>query len=97
MIFPMVAVASGRKWQSLSEADRALIERLVAEETAAIRAAYPKIDADYAAKLAGAGVQVEEAGPEIFGSAVASWYETWRAKAPRLTELEAEAKALRGN
>lgn len=97
MIFPMVAVASGRKWQSLSEADRALIERLVGEETAAIRAAYPKIDADYADKLAQAGVTVEEAGPEIFGTAVATWYDAWRAKTPRLIELEAEAIALRGN
>lgn len=96
MIFPMVAVASGRKWAAMSEEDRALIERLVAEETAKIRAAYPGIDAAYREKLAAAGVSVEAAGPEIFGDAVAQWYDAWRLRTPALIALEAEAKALRG-
>lgn len=95
MIFPMVAVASGRKWQSYSEEDRALITRLVAAETAAIRTAYPQIDADYRAKLAEAGANLIKAGPEVFGDAVASWYEAWREKTPLLIQLEAEAKALK--
>lgn len=95
MIFPMVAVASGRKWAAMSQEDRALIERLVTEEAAKIRAAYPGIEAGYREKLAAAGVTVEPAGPEIFGDAVAQWYEAWRVRTPGLIALEAEAKALR--
>ncbi|MCL4067264.1 TRAP transporter substrate-binding protein [Pseudomonas sp. GX19020] len=95
MIFPMVAVASARKWQSYSEEDRALITRLVAAETAQIREAYPQIDADYRAKLVGAEATVVKAGPEIFGDAVTTWYEAWRQKTPLLIQLETEAKALR--
>ncbi|WP_112312416.1 TRAP transporter substrate-binding protein [Pseudogemmobacter bohemicus] len=95
MIFPMVAVASARKWQSYSEEDRALITRLVTTETARIRAAYPQIDADYRVKLVEAGASVVQAGPEIFGDAVTGWYEAWREKTPLLVQLEAEAKALK--
>lgn len=95
MIFPMVAVASARKWQSYSEEDRALITRLVAAETAKIREAYPQIDADYRAKLIGAGANVVKVGPEIFGDAVTSWYEAWREKTPLLIQLEDEARALK--
>lgn len=94
MIFPMFAVASARKWQTLPEEDRALIQSLVAEQTAAIRAAYPAIDADYRARLAGSGAPLVEAGPEIFGDAVQQWYEVWRERTPLLRELEKEAGAL---
>ncbi|WP_290690483.1 MULTISPECIES: TRAP transporter substrate-binding protein [unclassified Haematobacter] len=93
-IFPMFAVASARKWRTFSEEDRALITRLVGEEAAHIRATYPGIDADYRAKLAEAGAPLAEAGPDIFGNAVESWYEAWREKTPLLIELEREAKAL---
>ncbi|MBJ2153710.1 TRAP transporter substrate-binding protein [Paracoccus sp. IB05] len=95
MIFPMVAVASARKWQSYSAEDRALITRLVAAETAQIRAAYPQIDADYRAKLIEAGANVVKPGPEIFGDAVTGWYEAWREKTPLLIQLETEAKVIR--
>lgn len=95
MIFPMVAVFSARKWQALSEEDRALIARLVGDETAAIRAAYPAIDADYRAKLVETGAPVVAVGPEVFGDAVESWYAEWRVKTPLLLELEKEAAELR--
>lgn len=95
MIFPMVAVASARKWQSLSEEDRALIARLVAAETATIRVAYPGIDADYRQRLTAAGAPMVKAGSEIFGPAVDSWYAEWRGRSPVLPALEAEAAALK--
>ncbi len=94
MIFPMVAVASARKWQTLSEEDRALLTRLIAGETARIRAAYAEIDESYRMKLREAGAPLVEAGPEIFGTAVEDWYRHWREATPLLVELEAEAKGL---
>ncbi len=95
MIFPMVAVASTRKWQSLDQTDRDLLTRLVAEETAAIRAEYPRIDADYRARLTEDGAPITRLGPEIFGDAVEKWYAEWRERTPLLLKLEAEAKALK--
>lgn len=94
MIFPMIAVASGRKWQSFSAEDRALIETMIREETRHIRETYARIDADYRTKLLDAGAPVVEAGPEIFGPAVADWYEHWRARTPLLIDLEKEAAKL---
>ncbi|WP_207099499.1 TRAP transporter substrate-binding protein [Paracoccus shandongensis] len=94
MIFPMFAVASGRKWQTYSDEDRALIARHMAETTAEIRAAYPRIDADYRARLAKAGALLQQVGPEVFGDAVESWYREWRARTPLLVELETERDSL---
>ncbi|AJE46827.1 TRAP transporter substrate-binding protein [Celeribacter indicus] len=94
MIFPMVAVASARKWQGFSEEDRALIERLVGEEAARIRALYPEIDAGYRAQLEAAGVPVLTPGPEVFGPAVEEWNALWGQKTPVLEQLRAEADAL---
>lgn len=94
MIFPMFAVASGRKWQGFSEADRDLIARLMAGTTAEIRAAYPQIDADYRARLTEAGAPVIKADPAIFGDAVEEWYAEWRVRTPLLVKLERERDAL---
>lgn len=94
MIFPMLAVASARKWQSMSEEDRALISRLVDDETARLRGIYAQIDRDYRQRLVDADAPVITVGPEVFGDAVDSWYTEWRAKTPLLVELEKEAKAL---
>lgn len=95
MIFPMAAVASGRRWQTLSPEDQALIARVVGEETAKIRHAYPQIDESYRTKLREAGAPLLEAGPEIFGTAVEEWYKVWRTRTPILVDLEKEAAALR--
>jgi TRAP-type C4-dicarboxylate transport system, periplasmic component len=91
MIFPMVAVASARKWQGWSEEDQALIARLVAGETARLRALYPQIDAEYRAKLGEAGVPILTPGPEVFGSAVEEWNRVWEDKTPILMDLRQEA------
>lgn len=94
MIFPMVAVASARKWQAMSGDDRALLERLIADEAAGIRADYAAIDDDYRNRLIEAGAPVVQGGPEIFGDAVATWYAHWREATPLLVELEREAKQI---
>lgn len=95
MIFPMAAVASARRWQTLAPEDRDLIARLVGEETAKIRNAYPQIDEDYRAKLREAGAPLIETGPEVFGTALEDWYVQWRERTPLLQVLQDEAAALR--
>ncbi len=90
MMFPMVAVASGRKWQTISDADRAVIEEVMHENFAAILDAYEALDNQYAAELRAAGVPVIEVDRAWFGPAVDQWYAEWRLKAPILAGLEAE-------
>lgn len=94
MIFPMVAVFSARKWATLKPEDQALLTNLMELETSAIRQDYPSIDESYRAKLQELGAPLVEAGPEIFGTAVESWYEEWRKRTPLLIQLEAEAAKL---
>lgn len=94
MIFPMVAVFSGRKWATLSAEDKALFEGLMQQATAKVRADYPGIDESYRTKLREAGAPLITAGPEVFGTAVEDWYKEWRSRTPLLVKLEAEAKAL---
>lgn len=97
MIFPMVAVASARKWQAMDPADRDLIMGLVLAETAHIRSLYPAIDADYRLRLTEAGAPLLKPGPEVFGDAVEKWYKEWRVKTPLLDQLTDEARALTEN
>ncbi|MDO5622750.1 MAG: TRAP transporter substrate-binding protein [Paracoccus sp. (in: a-proteobacteria)] len=97
MIFPMIAVASARRWQALPPEDQDLLTGLFAAETARIRDLYPRIDADYHARLTEAGVEVLQPGPEIFGDAVRQWYAEWRTRTPLLARIEDEAAALTGS
>lgn len=91
MIFPMAAVASGKSWQGVTEADRALITHVFDEEVAQMNALYADIDSDNLARLAETDVPVLTVGRAWFGSAVDDWYTAWRTKSPLLTVLEQEA------
>jgi len=91
MMFPMAAIASGRKWGTISEADRAIVEEVFAEKLDNLVAGYADIDADYRAKLETTDVPVTEVDRAWFGPAVDAWYARWRKEAPMLKELEAEA------
>lgn len=94
MMFPMIAVGSARKWQGISESDRAVVEKLMAEELDAVVGAYSSIDNDYLEKLKSTDVPVVAADRAFFSAAVDAWYAEWRKKTPLLIELEAEAGAL---
>ncbi|WP_252737841.1 TRAP transporter substrate-binding protein [Citreicella sp. C3M06] len=91
MIFPMAAVASSRKWQSISADDRASIDAIFKAQIAAMVDLYGEIDAINLARLRETDVPVIEVGREWFGAAVDDWYTEWRAKTPLLARLEAEA------
>ncbi|MFD1880878.1 TRAP transporter substrate-binding protein [Paracoccus pacificus] len=91
MMFPMIAVASARKWQTMSEEDRALITKVMGEEIDAMVGRYADIDAKYLADLKGTSVPVITVDRSFFGPAIEAWYEDWRKRTPLLIELEAEA------
>ncbi|WP_066108161.1 TRAP transporter substrate-binding protein [Salipiger sp. CCB-MM3] len=94
MIFPMIAVGSGRRWATLSHEDRALIDGAVAETLEELRATYEEIDAIYRAKIEEAGFPVRSVDRSYFGGAVDAWYSEWRVMTPVLERLEAEAAEL---
>lgn len=92
MIFPMVAVASKRKWQNWSADDKALVTRLVVDQARHLREIYPKIDDDYRHLLQEAGVSILRPGPEVFGSAVTQWDHVWAGDGTVITHLRQEAQ-----
>ncbi len=91
MLFPMVAVASGKRWQGLSAELRRLIGAEITTEIANILSAYETLDPAYRGQIEAAGFPVRPVGPEFFGDAIPAWYDVWRVKTPLLTSLEAEA------
>ncbi len=93
MMFPMVAVASGRKWQAISEEDRAVIQEIMTANFEAIIDTYGALDNKYMEELKTTPVTVMTVDRAWFGPAVDKWYEDWRVKAPVLVELEAEMAA----
>lgn len=95
MMFPMIAVGSGRKWQEIGEEDRAVIEAALAEALDALAASYAEIDATNLANPRGTDVDVIRVDRAFFGDAIEAWYEECRETAPMLPALEAEAAALR--
>ncbi|MWD27109.1 C4-dicarboxylate ABC transporter substrate-binding protein [Aquicoccus sp. SCR17] len=94
MMFPMAAIASGRKWAGMSEEDRKVVSDVFAEQLDDLVAGYAEIDADYREKLEGTDVTVTEVGRDWFGSSIDDWYAEWREKAPMLKQLEDEAEGL---
>ncbi len=94
MLLPMVGVASGKRWNGLSGADRQLIKSLVGKHLDKVFSIYSDLDQSYLDKIKTSKVPVTKVGREFFGDAVDRWYQEWRVKAPALKALEAEAAAL---
>ena len=95
MMFPMIAVGSARKWQSISEADRAVVSDVFGDAADHLVASYAEIDARYLENLRGTGVPVMSVDRAFFGPAIDNWYADWRVTAPMLNDIEAEAAQLR--
>lgn len=95
MMFPMIAVGSGRKWQSMSEADKAVIEAAFADAVDELVGSYADIDARYLGQLKKTDVPVIKIDRKFFGESIDDWYAQWRTKAPMLVDIEAEAAKLR--
>ncbi|MEC7761587.1 MAG: TRAP transporter substrate-binding protein [Pseudomonadota bacterium] len=91
MMFPMAAVASGRSWQKIDEADRAVIDAVFDHRIDDMVATYGEIDAKYLNELERTDVDILTVDEAWFGPTVDQWYATWRAEAPMLEALEAEA------
>jgi TRAP-type C4-dicarboxylate transport system substrate-binding protein len=94
MMFPMIAVASARKWAKFSKEEADLIASVMKAQIDQLVASYARIDADYLAKIRTTKVSIVEAARPFFGPAIDTWYSEWRNKAPILKKLEQEAAKL---
>jgi TRAP-type C4-dicarboxylate transport system substrate-binding protein len=92
MMFPSVAMLSGRVWIRLSEEDRQMISGLTAKhmdwvidqavhEEAAWQAGVRKLDT---------GLKILDVGPEFFGNTAADWETIWAPKAGVISALRSE-------
>jgi tripartite ATP-independent transporter DctP family solute receptor len=97
MMFPMIGLVSVARWRRLDSETRDLVSELMTEHFERIAATYVAAEAEYAAELRNAGIDVREAGPEFFGDVLEQWEQTWRQKAPVLTRLRALAAADSGS
>lgn len=95
MMFPMIAVGSGRKWQNISDEDRKTIDSVFAKAVDQLVASYAEIDSKYLANLKETEVTVLSVDRAFFGPAIDDWYAEWRNTAPMLNDIEAEAAKLR--
>ncbi|WP_282608656.1 TRAP transporter substrate-binding protein [Pelagibius sp. Alg239-R121] len=94
MMFPVVAVVSGRYWAALSDSEKQMLSESVAEQIDWLFAQYVEFEPKWLNDLKGTGINVAEAAPDFFGDTVTKWNGIWEAKAPSIAALRAEAKEL---
>ncbi|MBY4891309.1 TRAP transporter substrate-binding protein [Rhodobacteraceae bacterium N5(2021)] len=95
MMFPMVALVSGRVWAGLSAEDQAMISELMAAAVDSTLDTYTERDGPWLEQIRGTGITYIEAGPEFFGDAITVWEATWIDRAgDTLTALRAAAAEL---
>ncbi|MCI4646074.1 MAG: TRAP transporter substrate-binding protein [Hyphomonadaceae bacterium] len=95
MIFPMVAVASRRSWQSFSTADQGLIKSLLDKELAALRGLYADADLQFRDELITLGANVKRFEAGWMAEAAEAWEERWAPRTPFIAALKAAAEGLR--
>jgi TRAP-type transport system periplasmic protein len=94
VFMPVIALASGRVWQTVSTADRELVARIVKAELDAqideLAVNEPKLIENFKAT----NVPYRNANPKDAEAVVAEWDKIWQPKAPILAELRAAAKSI---
>ncbi|GGX88527.1 C4-dicarboxylate ABC transporter permease [Litchfieldella qijiaojingensis] len=94
MIFPMVAVISGRVWQQLDGEDREMIRTAMAEHADNVMTRFQENHAVWGEDLRSQDITVTEVGPDFFQDAIAKWEGLWVPKAPSLGALRETAAEL---
>lgn len=94
MFMPCVALASGRVWQGVPEADRELITRLTREELDRQIDEVVANEATLLQNFRDTGIKVVDVNLDNTAEIIAKWDEIWLPKAPILTELRETAAGL---
>lgn len=96
MMFPMVALVSGRVWAGLSAEDQAMIAELMGAAVDSTLDTYIAREAGWLDDIRATGITYLEADRNFFGDAVAQWEAIWTERAgDTLAALRATADAVR--
>ncbi|MDN3558111.1 TRAP transporter substrate-binding protein [Halomonas maura] len=94
MMFPMVAVVSGRVWAQLDGEDRELIRTAMAEHADNVMTRFQENHEAWGEDLRRQDITVTDIGPEFFADAIEKWEGVWAPKAPSLAALRDTAAEL---
>lgn len=94
MMFPVVAVISGRYWAALSAEEQQMLSQSVSEQIDWLFAQYIEFEPVWLNDLRGTGISVVDVEPDFFGDTLSQWSDIWGPKAPSIAALQGEASAL---
>ena len=95
MMFPALALLSGKTWLRLSEEERNLFEQQMRKQLNHVIDTYLEKEKQWEAELRHVGVNVTRLSPAFFGDAVVRWESKWVAKVPQVYELKETAARYR--
>ena len=90
MMFPSVAMISGKVWIHLSKADRSLIASLAERHMAWVLDQAVAGEAGWSDEVHGQDINILEVTPEFFGDVPGEWEQLWQDQAGVITKLREE-------
>lgn len=94
MMFPMVGLVSAKLWAALSEEERSVIRRLMAEHLDGTIDTYVAQEPEFLEEVEKTGVKVLPVDAGFFGDTIAAWNAKWDKKTGAVKALR---KAAQGN
>lgn len=94
MMFPVVAVVSGKYWAALDDAEKQMLSETISEQIDWLFAQYIEFEPKWLDDLKGTGMNITTAEPGFFGDTLTEWSKIWEPKAPSIVGLRKEAAAL---
>jgi TRAP-type transport system periplasmic protein len=91
MMFPVVAVMSGKIFASLPTPDKQLVRRVMNSELDKLFVRYAQSETEWLKQIQAAGTDVKMPGRAFFGDITVQWERQWAPQAPSLIKLRGDA------
>lgn len=95
MMFPVLALVSGRVWAKMSEQDRTLISDLFSTAIDSSIDTYIEMDPKWLTQVQDMDIKYVKVERDFFGTAAQEWESIWSEKTDALSSLRATAEATR--